>query len=303
MHVSLTEAGDFLRDLAAAYAGRTVWSFIALDWYQRRQPKVSAVQHLVECRELLIGARVGADEGLRGLAAIAAELLGPDPRQIEDVCSAFLTRLDDEGIKRNISDDVFQELIDAGISRTGIKRLQVRRSVVGRSEDFGTTMGGVSMQAFVSYSHEGEDPKWMELVRRFANLLIDNGIQTDLDQFGPHLDRDWYAWSEARMQLADVLICLASPDYKNKWIATKGSGAANEGRLAKRLFDKGKHLCFVILPGRSHDDIPDGIAALQHFPVPTMDAAGIEDLARELTGQPRHVANPLGPRRSLPPVP
>lgn len=156
---------------------------------------------------------------------------------------------------------------------------------------------------FVSYSQENEplNSPWNQLVRRFVDYLVSHGIATTYDQYGRHVGRDWGIWGPAAVEHAELVICLASPDYRRKWSsAPQSSGAANEARTIRAARDRGKHVLFVVLPGRTTEDIPLDMIAMHYETVPDLTDDGMNGVMREVTGQPRLVAPPPGQIPILP---
>ncbi|HSH58599.1 MAG TPA: toll/interleukin-1 receptor domain-containing protein [Acidimicrobiales bacterium] len=275
-----------------------------LDWFSARRdvdPDVDRIAHLAEARNQLENADVDPTSGLRALLAVAVELLGPDVRQIEGVMSEFLTNR--PGATLIVSDSVVADLRAAGLSGKAISRLSFEVAADSSSSEERSQEAVMALSVFVSYSHEGEEPggPWMKQVRGFARLLADSGVPVEIDQFGPHMGRDWSIWGPAAVDRADVVLCLASPDYRVKWTRSTGSGAAVEARTIRVRHEDGKRVAFVVLPGRASSDIPDDMRGFNRFTVRSLDRQGIEDLLRELTNQPRFPPPAIGTVPSLPP--
>lgn len=294
---ALVDMEERLRLLAESSIGQRVWPFVVLDWFRFRDESITSRAHVEDLVEMLLGSGEGID-GLRPLLATCAELLGPDGPQIADVLGEYLGRSSIE-VPLEIEPDLFADMRSAGLSLRAIKRLGLRdRSPSSQAQ----TIGGTPMTAFISYSHEGEEPDgpWMTLVRKFAKALTDNGIAVELDQWGEHLNRDWSIWGPSAVDRADIVLCLASPDYRNKWMASSGSGAADEARTIRSKRATGKKVSFVVLPDRSDADIPDDMAAFHRYNVPAVTDSGLEELIRALTGQPRFPPPKLGSVPKLP---
>ena len=163
----------------------------------------------------------------------------------------------------------------------------------------------IPRKVFASYSHEGEQAgsPWMHAVRSFVDLLNQNGIDADLDQYGNHLDRDWGLWGPQAVEDAEVIVCIASPDYLRKWQTPTGSGVADEARTIRaKLALGGKGVLFVVLPGRSVADIPLDMRSRNYVVVPRIDQVGIDEVVRLLTDQPRTLKPPLRTTPRLPPL-
>ncbi len=162
---------------------------------------------------------------------------------------------------------------------------------------------GVGAKVFISYSHEGERPggPWMKTAKEFADLLNNNGVDADIDQYGNHLDRDWGLWGPQAIEAADVIVLLASPDYHTKWGTPSGSGVSDEARTIRaRLRAKGPSALFVVLPGRSSKDIPLDMQTRNYVEVSRLDHAGIEEVLRLITNQPRSFKPKAGRMPRLP---
>lgn len=293
-----------LERLAQLMVGRPTWPFVVLDWFAARRdvdPDVDRVAHLASARRQLEAANVDPTSALLALLTISVELLGPDVRRIEAAVSDFLKN-NGGGQPLIVSDSVVADLRAAGLSSTAVRRLpfEIGEDVPARQPAREAMM---ALSVFVSYSHEGEDVggPWMTKVRKFARLLADHGVPVEIDQFGAHMGRDWSIWGPAAVDSANVVLCLASPDYRSKWMASRGSGAAAEARTIRVRHEEGKRVSFVVLPGRASADIPDDMRGFNRFTVATMDRAGVEDLLRELTDQPRFPPPALGTIPDLPP--
>ena len=122
-----------------------------------------------------------------------------------------------------------------------------------------------------------------------------------MDQYGRHLGRDWSVWGPQAVERADMVVCAASPDYREKWGKTDGSGASEEARTIRSTLAAGKiEILFVVLPTRTPDDIPLQMQGLHWETVNSVDQDGIESVIRQLTDQPLYVRPALG---SVPPLP
>jgi len=189
----------------------------------------------------------------------------------------------------------------------GVRRVDEKASS-GDATPAADTEGAIPIPAtkvFVSYSHEGERAggPWMNAVRSFADLLNEHGVDADLDQYGNHLDRDWSLWGPQAVEHAEVIVCIASPDYLKKWQKPSGSGVADEARTIRaKLAMGGKGVLFVVLPGRSATEIPLDMRTRNYAIVPSIDAVGIEDVLRLLTNQPRTLKPPPRTPPHLPPT-
>ncbi|MFC0109605.1 tetratricopeptide repeat protein [Kibdelosporangium aridum] len=166
-------------------------------------------------------------------------------------------------------------------------------------------------RVFISYSHESEQHK--SDVRQFCALLREHGIDAMLDYFDNDQRHDWYAWMIKHITESDFTIVIASPRYASvadgAGPATESRGVHSESALLRDLLYRDREQWIrktlpVILPGGSRDDIPHFLQpyCADHYQVSELTEAGIEDLLRVLTGQPRYVPSELGDVPALPPI-
>ena len=303
-----------LRDLATRTAGTPSWPFVVLDWLTFRRldgREIQTTEHLHDCVLLLATPTIPMNVALESTIAIAAELLGPDVSGIERACMTLLTER-----KRDvppISDEVVSQLRAAGLGAKAIQRLKAKVAepvVASLSEQPGVSVESTIAEppelnvksVMISYSHEGENTEWMRLVRTFSTALRkDFGIPVVFDQYGSHMGKDWSVWGPKAINDADVVLCLASPTYKEDWYGDRESGAADEARMVRAKRREGKSVSFVVLPGRSQMDIPGEMTGPNWFIISSIDAEGLAELLRELTGQPRYPVPELGTPPVLPP--
>jgi hypothetical protein len=161
-------------------------------------------------------------------------------------------------------------------------------------------------KVFISYSHEKQEGDgWKEDVRKFARVLSDSGLMVKLDQVGTHVDRDWNQWGPTELAASDYVVCPASPRYREEWDKAEGGkrgGAAIEAQTIRELWRDGRvKVLFVLLPGRSCDDIPDSFRGKHFEKVESIDPDGVEGVVRQITGQPSYEEFEPGPLRKLPP--
>jgi TIR domain-containing protein len=156
-------------------------------------------------------------------------------------------------------------------------------------------------KVFVSYSHEDEpiNSEWNSLVATFAEYLEQHGIDVDFDQYDSHLGRDWSIWGPQAVQRAEIVVCIASPGYAHGWDMSAGSGVADEATMIRNLRTE-KPILFVVFPGRSSKDIPVAMKNLHFAQVGSIDDAGMNEVLRLLTDQPRK-RRIRGPIPLLPP--
>ncbi|WP_146060306.1 toll/interleukin-1 receptor domain-containing protein [Amycolatopsis sp. CA-128772] len=171
-------------------------------------------------------------------------------------------------------------------------------------------------KVFISYAHDDDGHE--ETVRTLAELLVRNGIDADMDQWAGVARQDWQAWATNLIANADFVLVVASPAYRRAgdgFLRTNDNrGVQAESATIRDLLHRNRHtytakLLPVVLPGHSIDEIPLFLQpyCADRYHVDELTDAGLEDLVRVLTGQPRYVRPALGsvprlPPRSLPPA-
>jgi hypothetical protein len=168
---------------------------------------------------------------------------------------------------------------------------------------------GKPPRVFVSYSHDSA--QHVELVRRFATFLREQGVDTQLDRWYEDGRRDWSLWAVGQLREADFIVVIASPRYKRSAegtaLPTDGRGAQFEASiirndLTRDLGAQTRRVLPVVLPGRSVDEIPSFLCGYSctHYVIREFTPVGIEDLLVALTGVPLHRMPQLG--RFAPPT-
>ncbi|HSV66360.1 MAG TPA: SEFIR domain-containing protein [Mycobacteriales bacterium] len=163
---------------------------------------------------------------------------------------------------------------------------------------------------FLSYAHESDGHK--QAVVHLSTFLRANHIEARLDRYAEDRSRDWAAWMQAEIELADFVLVVASPGYRR---AADGHSAPGERRgvsaEARLLRDRlhadhptwRQKIVPVLLPGFTEADIPPFLlpASGTCHRVTELSEEGAGKLLRLLTGQPAHIPPPLGKRPHLPP--
>jgi hypothetical protein len=169
--------------------------------------------------------------------------------------------------------------------------------------------------AIVTYSHS--DPGWTpeqeatrsQYIVRLVAALRTSGIDADADIF--HQNEDWTRWGPSQVQHSDYVLIVVSKAWKLGW---EGSGDPGKHRgtraetdavrsLQHEGHDRLQERCrLLLLPDSTQSDIPYGLHGLMRHTIRELSEAGIEDLLRDLTGQPRYVKSELGPIPILPPA-
>ncbi|MEV0053548.1 SEFIR domain-containing protein [Saccharopolyspora shandongensis] len=163
---------------------------------------------------------------------------------------------------------------------------------------------------FISYTHDSE--KHQEAVLRFAELLAEYRIYSVNDLWADPDRRYWGEWAEKCIDESDYTLVIASPGYRR---VGNGEATDDENRggvwevahLRERLQQARsvwtRRILPVMLPGRTVSEIPTFLQpyGCTHYPVPTLDANGIQTLYRDLTRQPEYTRPELGEPMILPP--
>jgi TIR domain len=139
---------------------------------------------------------------------------------------------------------------------------------------------------FISYAHEDEsDQGWNVQVHALATYLVGKDFPVTFDQFGPRLNRDWGTWPLHAIDGADVVLCIASPKYRERWVQSQGSGAADEARAIRAAMNENvdKGVLFVVLPGQSRESVPEDVSQRHYAVVTSIDDDGAADLLQLLT--------------------
>jgi hypothetical protein len=169
--------------------------------------------------------------------------------------------------------------------------------------------------ALVSWSHS--DPGWDDAARQrhlsdvhtFTDLLRASGVDADVDLYHFTEGVDWTRWGPSLVASLDVILVVCSHGWRVAWEGngdpTMGAGAAAEADALKSLYNRDRsefvrRVRLVLLPNSSSDDVPNGLDMVTRYRLSSIDQAGVVDLLRDLTGQPRFAPAPLGPVPALP---
>jgi hypothetical protein len=153
-------------------------------------------------------------------------------------------------------------------------------------------------RVFISYARD--TPDHAEEVRRFADFLVRNGIDADLDRWNLEPRRDWYLWAVGRIKAADFILVVASPQCRRI-----GNGEVEDGEhslvqselaLLRTLLLGGQipwstRIVPVVLPDGEAGDFPLflGPGTGDHYRISALDVFGAEELLRLLTDQPAYL--------------
>jgi WD40 repeat protein len=163
--------------------------------------------------------------------------------------------------------------------------------------------GGTPPRVFISFARENADH--IEAVRKFCDVLRENGVDAVLDeQVGPQV---WPKWMADWIKADGYILMIASPKYK---LHAEGGGPLTEGRgvrfesrlVADKLYNEDdaafvKQVLPVVLPGRSADELPYWMTprSRAYFEVDDFTAEGIDRILRHIFDIPYNSPRGLGP--------
>jgi hypothetical protein len=152
-------------------------------------------------------------------------------------------------------------------------------------------------KAFISYSHDSDDHKqWV--LQKLANPLMENGVETALDLWDLKAGQDVAAFMTAGISESDRVIMVCSENYVHRANDRKGGvgyeGAIITGELVQNI-DTQKFLP-VIRANAAALKMPTYLGARKFIDFCNdADYVGkLEELLREIHGQPSIVKPPLG---------
>jgi hypothetical protein len=167
---------------------------------------------------------------------------------------------------------------------------------------------------FPSYAHQWDsdaNAAHRQAVLQLWLFLRGNGIDAVVDQTAETEPRDWSLWMYHQIRDADVVLLIASAEYKRRAdgdaAPTEGTGVQFEGLQVRDAFlanptaGRAKFLP-VLLPGHTADEIPGWIGPHvgTRYPVTDYTIDGAGQLIYYLTGQ---LALPEPPLGALPVLP
>jgi SEFIR domain len=164
-------------------------------------------------------------------------------------------------------------------------------------------------RVFLSYAHDSDRHKAQVL--QFCQLLRDNGIEANLDQYDTNDRRDWYSWMISQVSRADYVLVIASPRYRavgdGNAPVDHNRGVQAEAALLRDLLYADhptwtNKLLPVVLPGASIDHIPYFLQPFcaSRYLITELSFNGIEDLLRVIAGQTTYPGIGLGDVRDDP---
>jgi tetratricopeptide (TPR) repeat protein len=161
-------------------------------------------------------------------------------------------------------------------------------------------------KVFISYSHDSLEHT--DRVRELSDRLRADGIDCILDQYEVSPPEGWPRWMDRQIRDADFVLMICTETYYRRVMADEkpgtGLGVRWEGQLIyQHIYNPGTvntKFIPVLLEAGDLNYIPTPLQGVTHYPADTDE--GYEDLYRYLTDQPRHLKQPLGKLRTLPPL-
>lgn len=153
------------------------------------------------------------------------------------------------------------------------------------------------MRAFISYSWDSEEHKnW---VRRFADELIRNGIDTTLDQYDLRVGSDRFLFMETAIRDADCILFICTPKYVQRANSRDHGVGAETALVSTRFFEEHSNKLFIPIVRSTTEterSTPDYLASLifLDFRDDNEFSRRMEELLRHLYGQPEHRKPALG---------
>jgi SEFIR domain len=170
------------------------------------------------------------------------------------------------------------------------------------------------LRVFVSYSQH--DPaSHSPQVLAFANALLDDGVEVELDQYHQNELIDWPRWCEEqlRRERSDFVLMICSAEYKrrieNRVEFDKGRGVFWEGNLIYNALYKAKaneRFIPILFSDETDDALPSIVEGWTRFEIGAFGIAnrdpGYMKLYRFLTKQPMVAKPKIGQIKILSPV-
>jgi SEFIR domain/ATPase domain predominantly from Archaea len=156
-------------------------------------------------------------------------------------------------------------------------------------------------KVFISYSHES--PEHKQTVLGLADLLRNEGVDCNIDQYEEFPTKGWLHWMEKQINKSDFVLVICTEMYcrrfENQEEMVLGQGVAWEGAIISQQIydDKGENKKFlpVIVEEKHKDFVP---IILKRFTIYCLPK-DYDQLYGYLTGQKSISPPPLGKKRSL----
>ncbi|MEU7665174.1 SAV_2336 N-terminal domain-related protein, partial [Streptomyces lincolnensis] len=157
-------------------------------------------------------------------------------------------------------------------------------------------------RVFISYTHEDDNGAHAEQIHNLVEVLSAAGINVRLNAGELEGSRDWAARMRHEMEAADVILAIASPEYKRHADTAQSDTAsqvrvASEARLLRNELAHGpenlsRRILPVLLPGSTTEDLPAFLRPLRPLAVDTVTHAGIAQLLDRIPGYAREDSAP-----------
>ncbi|MGW7045545.1 KGGVGR-motif variant AAA ATPase [Streptomyces avermitilis] len=201
--------------------------------------------------------------------------VGDRPRQQDTVLAAterIVAHLTDQEITRLVTD------LDEPGRRALLERFQ-RVGPLASDRLTPDRRRQPSSRVFISYSYDSIDH--FEAVRELWFLLRGHGINALLDRAPGQRRPDWRPWQREQLLAADTVVVVPSPAYRRQ-----PTDDVKDLREAYRT--RPQRFVRVVLPGGTHEDLPDflrGVASTRWAEVRALTAEGVEPLAELILRQ------------------
>ena len=158
-------------------------------------------------------------------------------------------------------------------------------------------------KVFISYSHDSKEHR--DFVLGISDRMrAKDGLDCQIDQYvNGSPPEGWLRWMETQIEQADFVLLVCTPNYLKRYRGEEregGRGVTFEGVVISQvLYDHYYHstkFIPVIPENGNPDHVPIPLKAYSCYSLPV----DYDKLCRVLTGQPEHVAPPLGSIRSMP---
>ena len=124
----------------------------------------------------------------------------------------------------------------------------------------------MARRVFISYAQESDEHR--AVVRELWAFLRANGIDAVFDQVAAGQRQDWSLWMADRIRDADVVLCVASEQYRlraeSRTDQHVGRGVQWEARLIRDAFYEAQQdlqkFVPVVVPGQAISGVPDFLA-------------------------------------------
>jgi hypothetical protein len=170
--------------------------------------------------------------------------------------------------------------------------------------------GGKAPSAIVLWAHSDatwsaeQRANWRDSVLKLTHLLLENGIDADVDLFHGHETVDWSRFGPSRIKSLRWVIVAVSDAWRQAFEGenepTDNAGAVGEANSLRGMFvsdqsDFNRRVVLVLLPGRQKSEIPQELRATTPWvAIPELNSNGIEELLRILLGQPAYPKPAVG---------